>query len=80
MMDRPKMGFAIPVEHWLSKELKPLVLDSLSTAQIRKHGIFNEKEIERICYEFFHGRKEMYLKIWHLLMFQLWYNRWMVPA
>lgn len=76
MMERPKMGFAIPVENWLSNELKPLVLDYLSSTSVQSHGILNVKEVEKLCHGFFNGRKEKYLKIWHLLMFQQWYLKW----
>lgn len=76
MMDRPKMGFGIPVETWLSEELKPLVLDHLNADSIKAHGILNEKEVSKLCNDFFNGRKEKYLKIWHLLMFQQWYHKW----
>lgn len=76
IMERPKMGFGIPVEHWLSAELKPLVLEYLSPERIKAHNLFNEKEVAQLVTDFFNGRKEKYLKIWHLLMFQMWYQKW----
>ena len=76
MMERPKMGFGIPVEIWLFNELKPLVMDHLNAESLKVHGIFNENEVEKLCNEFFSGRKEKFLKIWHLLMFQQWYHKW----
>jgi asparagine synthase (glutamine-hydrolysing) len=76
MMERPKMGFGIPVEHWLSAELKPLVMEYLSPEKLEAHGLFNVTEVTQMVSEFFNGRKEKYLKIWHLLMFQMWYQKW----
>jgi asparagine synthase (glutamine-hydrolysing) len=78
IMERPKMGFGIPVENWLLKELKPIVMEYLSPVKINKHGFFNAIEVEKLCTEFFNGRKEKHLKIWHILMFQMWYEKWMV--
>jgi asparagine synthase (glutamine-hydrolysing) len=78
IMERPKMGFGIPVEQWLAKELKPLVMEYLSPAKINRHGLFNASEVEKLCIDFFNGRKEKHLKIWHILMFQMWYEKWMV--
>jgi asparagine synthase (glutamine-hydrolysing) len=75
-MERPKMGFAIPVERWLSHELRPLVEEYLSPSMINKHQIFKAVEVEKLCKDFYHGRKEKYLKIWHMLMFQMWYQKW----
>jgi asparagine synthase (glutamine-hydrolysing) len=78
IMERPKMGFGIPVEKWLAHELKPLVMEFLSPEKVKKHGLFNEKEIENLCADFYNGRKEKHLKIWHILMFQMWYEKWML--
>jgi asparagine synthase (glutamine-hydrolysing) len=77
MMERPKMGFAIPVDAWLANELKDLVKEFLSVENLNVHGLFNVKEVQQIVADFFNGRKEKYLKIWYLLMFQMWYERWM---
>jgi asparagine synthase (glutamine-hydrolysing) len=76
-MERPKMGFAIPIEEWLNNDLKDLVEENLSTENLRKHGLFDEKEVRTIMTDFFNGRKEKHLKVWNLLMFQLWYKKWM---
>jgi asparagine synthase (glutamine-hydrolysing) len=75
-MERPKMGFGIPVETWLEKELKPLVMEFLSPEKIKVHGLFNEEKVSGLVNEFYSGRKEKYLKIWHLLMFQMWFDKW----
>jgi asparagine synthase (glutamine-hydrolysing) len=77
IMERPKMGFAIPVENWLSNELKPLVQHYLSVSSVKQHELFKPAETQKLCNDFFNGRKEKYLKIWHLLMFQMWYAKWM---
>jgi asparagine synthase (glutamine-hydrolysing) len=76
VMERPKMGFAIPVERWLSNELRPLVEEYLSPSMINKHQIFKTAEVEKLCDDFYNGRKEKYLKIWHMIMFQMWYQKW----
>ncbi|MBS7563843.1 asparagine synthase (glutamine-hydrolyzing) [Mucilaginibacter sp. Bleaf8] len=78
MMDRPKMGFAIPIESWLSKELKPLVKLYLSEERIGKHGLFNANAVTHIVNQFYAGRKEKHLQIWYLLMFEMWYEKWMI--
>jgi asparagine synthase (glutamine-hydrolysing) len=77
MMERPKMGFGIPVESWLAAELKPLVLDYLGTDALRAHGLFDEAEVKSLVGDFYAGRTEKYLKVWYLLMFQMWYRQWM---
>mgnify|MGYP003863251079 FL=1 len=76
-MDRPKMGFAIPVQDWLYGPLKPLVLQYLDATTIYQQGIFRKETVGQLVRDFYAGRKEKYLRIWHLLMFQMWYQRWM---
>ena len=77
MMDRPKMGFGIPIAHWLQHELKPFVDQYLDEGFILKQDIFDNEEIQRIRRSFYHGRTERAEKIWYLLMFQMWYDKWM---
>lgn len=77
LMDRPKMGFAIPYEKWMMEDLRNHVEDFLSKSRIEKQGIFYANEVERLKTKFFNGKKEYGLKIWYLLMFQMWWSRWM---
>ncbi|SDC70170.1 asparagine synthase (glutamine-hydrolyzing) [Niabella drilacis] len=77
LMDRPKMGFGIPVADWLAGPLKPLVEEYLGDAALARHGLFQRAEVQRLKSDFLAGRKEKHLKIWHLLMFQLWHEKWM---
>ena len=76
MLDRPKMGFAIPVADWLKNELKPFADEYLDEAFIEKQQIFNNKEIQRIRKAFYNGHSERAEKIWYILMFQMWYDKW----
>lgn len=77
MMDRPKMGFAIPIENWLATDLKEQVQHYLNENLIQSQGIFNPEKTNKLKTEFFGGKKELAIKIWYLLMFQMWYERWM---
>jgi len=77
IMDRPKMGFGIPLQHWLTQELKPFVDQLFDEQYIETQGIFNNEEIQRLRNSFYNGRVERVEKIWFILMFQMWYERWM---
>ena len=76
MMDRPKMGFGIPIANWLSNDLKQFVDQYFDAEYIHEQNIFNNEEIQRIKNSFYSGRIERAEKIWYLLMFQMWYDRW----
>ncbi|MBX2933361.1 MAG: asparagine synthase (glutamine-hydrolyzing) [Ferruginibacter sp.] len=76
MMDRPKMGFGIPIAKWLEKDLKPFVDNYFSEEFIKKQNIFNNDEVQRIKNSFYNGKSERAEKIWFILMFQMWYDKW----
>lgn len=76
MMDRPKMGFGIPVDSWMRGELEPLVREHL-TGKALSHGLFKREVVAKLLRDYFGGRTEMHLKVWYLLMFQMWYQKWM---
>lgn len=75
LLDRPKMGFAIPKEIWLRKELskftKEVILDAASS------DIFNKKELEKTVRKYYRQEDRDSEKIWNLLMFQMWWKEWM---
>ncbi len=77
MMDRPKMGFGIPISAWLQNDLKPFVDMYFDEQFISKQNIFNNEVIQKIKKSFYHGKIERAEKIWYILMFQMWYDKWM---
>jgi asparagine synthase (glutamine-hydrolysing) len=77
LMDRPKMGFAIPIENWMQHEWKEKLVYFLNDQRILKQGIFNAKTVTNYLNQFLNGKKELGLKVWYLLMFQMWYDEWM---
>jgi len=78
LLDRPKMGFAIPIENWLNNELKPLVAFYLSEQRIKQGGFFHWSEVAFLTNSFFNGRKEFGVKLWYLLTFEMWREKWAI--
>lgn len=77
LMERPKMGFTIPLIKWFDEELKKYVYEYLDDNVIEKQGFFNVGYIKLIRDEYLSGKKEDITKIWLLIVFQLWYEKWM---
>jgi asparagine synthase (glutamine-hydrolysing) len=77
MMDRPKMGFAIPIENWLANDLREQVEFYLDDEKIEKQNIFSVDFTRKLKVDFFGGKKELAQKLWYVLMFQMWYAKWM---
>ncbi len=76
MMDRPKRGFGIPVKTWLCSDLKQIVDYYLSEQFLTHQNFFNPQKVLYIKNSFYHGKMEWTDKIWNLLMFQMWYDKW----
>lgn len=76
MMDRPKMGFAIPIADWLRTDLRDLLETYLSEDRIKKEGFFQWDYVSKLKTQFLLGKKEFDLKIWYLLMFEMWMEKW----
>jgi asparagine synthase (glutamine-hydrolysing) len=77
LLDRPKMGFAVPIAKWLQTDLRDLVHEQLSSSRILQQGIFQPLFVKRLKDDFYGGKKELDTKLWYMLMFQLWYSEWM---
>ena len=77
MLDRPKMGFGIPIANWLQNDLKKYVDTYFDETFIANQNIFNMEEVKNLKYNFYNGKQEKAEKIWYLLMFQMWYDKWM---
>ncbi len=77
IMDRPKMGFGIPLNKWMKGELRPLVLETISRKNLQKHGLFNEDKIINFRDSYLASNTNDTSKLWLILMFQLWWNEWM---
>ena len=77
MMDRPKMGFAIPVASWLQNDLRHLVDHYINEELISKQKLFDWGIVGDIKRKFLAGKKEYDVKMWYFLTFQMWYEKWM---
>lgn len=77
IMDRPKQGFSIPINNWLRTDLRYLLEENLNSEMLEKSQLFNVDEIVHLKKEFLAGDDKNSILVWYLLMFQMWYNRWM---
>jgi asparagine synthase (glutamine-hydrolysing) len=76
VINRPKKGFNMPVAHWLSGQLRELTLDMLAEARIREQGFFNYNYVKQLLDEHFTQQRDNRKLLWTLLVFQLWYERY----
>ncbi len=79
MMDRPKSGFGVPILGWLRNDLSFLLDEYMSEQGISKSGLFHPDYVKEIIDQFKSGKFYYTPVIWRLLMFQMWFDRWMRP-
>ena len=75
---RPKEGFSIPIKHWLTGELRPLMEELLSPGQLAAEGIFQTGTVDRLMREHLDGRANHSHILWALMVFHDWRRRWAV--
>jgi asparagine synthase (glutamine-hydrolysing) len=76
LLDRPKMGFAIPRADWLRNELKELSFDLLTDSTAKSRGWFDNKRINEILIEHQNGTDKDNI-IWPALCLEIWARNWL---
>ncbi len=80
LVERPKRGFAVPVQRWLSGELAPLVDQHLDPRRITSQGLFDPELVQGLVKRLRAGDAAAAQRVWLLLAFQMWHRRWMQAA
>ncbi len=78
LVERPKMGFSVPLGEWLGGPLRDWAQSLLSPARIAADGIFAPDEVDRLWNEHQDKRANRETVLWNLLMFQAWRDRYRV--
>ena len=72
LVDRPKMGFGVPIGQWLRGDLRDWADALLSIAALEEHGVFRAAPIRKHWHDFLAGKQNQPYHLWSILMFQLW--------
>ncbi|MDG1986866.1 MAG: asparagine synthase (glutamine-hydrolyzing) [Halieaceae bacterium] len=75
LMDRPKMGFGVPVGDWLRGPLRDWAEELLSSNKLRDHNLLNSEKTHQMWREHLSSQKNWQYQLWNVLMFQAWFEQ-----
>lgn len=77
ILDRRKQGFAVPVGGWFRGDLRTFLSDVLLSRTARERGYFEPRFVERLVREHVSSRRDHTLRLWGLVVFELWHRRYL---
>ena len=76
LLDRPKQGFGVPIGNWFRGSLRETFGDVIGSSVTRQRGYFNQAFVRRILDEHLAGTRDHSLRLWQLLVFELWHRQY----
>lgn len=76
MFDRPKQGFSVPVGEWLAGPLRDWAESLLNEGRLRQEGFLDPAMARLAWADHLEGRGSHPYRLWNILMFQSWLQRW----
>ena len=74
-LNRPKMGFGVPIGHWFRNQMKRFLGETLLSERALKRGFFKSAEVKRMFELHTRGQQDYAHQLWTLLMLELWFER-----
>lgn len=78
VLNRKKLGFPVPIRHWLKDELYDWAVNLIRNSQV--DYIFNKQEVQHLLEEHVTNKKDNSRKLWTILMFMTWHQIYVEEA
>jgi asparagine synthase (glutamine-hydrolysing) len=75
LVERPKMGFGIPLDSWLRGPMREWAEALLEPRRLKEEGFFDPAAVHEKWNDYLYGRGAWQFHLWDILMFQLWWER-----
>jgi asparagine synthase (glutamine-hydrolysing) len=76
LVERPKMGFGVPIDSWLRGPLRDWANELLNPAKLAADGLLRPEPILAAWKQHQDGTRDWQYPLWTVLMFQAWRQRW----
>ena len=76
IVDRPKVGFTVPLSPWFRGPLRELVADTLLSRACLGRGYLREEAVRSYVDDHLAGRRDRGRELWTLLTLELWSRLW----
>lgn len=76
LVERSKMGFGVPIGQWLKGPLREWAEELLAVNRLRREGLLRPEPIRQAWAEHLAGHRDHQYRLWAVLMFQAWQERW----
>jgi asparagine synthase (glutamine-hydrolysing) len=77
LVERPKMGFGVPVGDWMRQEMRPMLKDLVLARRDAEYDVGIARDL---CNSHLSGERNVAPQVWSLLAFELWRERWLSGA
>jgi len=77
ILDRPKMGFGVPIDHWFRHAMREYATEMLLSSRAKARGYFDPIYVRQLLEEHVSGRAHWHYLLWNLLMLELWHRTYL---
>lgn len=76
LMDRPKMGFGVPVSKWMQNDLKPLLMEVMGDEALKGNHLLNTNTIRSLREDYLNNKVHDFERLWFVFTYLQWFKKW----
>jgi asparagine synthase (glutamine-hydrolysing) len=76
LLDRPKMGFGVPVSKWMQNDLKPLLMEVMGDEALKGNHLLNTIAVRHLREDYLAGKVHDFERLWFVFTYLQWFKKW----